>query len=152
MTAQVLRERRLGVWVEGHKDSFLIGTTLNPGAVWMMWWRVLVRLCALYYFLAVPVRACFIPFDSMLHPTALCTDLVFDVIVVINVVIIANSAYKNAHSRWVVKRRKIWRRLHVPSIIAAFPLDWFGWACGASNEACGYLAFLIENPPACEVF
>eukprot|EP00961_Rhodomonas_salina_P062175 834610-Rhodomonas_salina.2 len=69
--------------------------------------RLQVKLVAFYYFLAVPLRAAFVPWATMLDAMALCTDLIFDVLAFVNVLILANSAYKNARSRWVVRRSKV---------------------------------------------
>ncbi len=117
-----LREHKKG---KGSISSqFFIKSALNPESFILRQWQTLLILVALYHFVAVPIRIGFVPWSSMLDSRALYTDLVADVLTVLNLFLCCNTAYHNSKSSWVTKRYKIIRRIDFRVTIAAIPIDW----------------------------
>ena len=81
-------------------------------------------LVAIYHFVVVPVRISFLPWNSMLDPRALYTDLVADLLTVINLLVHINTAYLNSRAAWVTNRFKIIRRIDFRVSASAIPFDW----------------------------
>ena len=121
------------------RNDIFIRTAINPYTPSFALWNLLMRLVALYEFIAVPVRIGFEPWPSMLAPEALSTDLLADCFVMTHMIVNLNTAYRNSRSQWVTSRRKIFRKADVTCMFAAFPLDWFAYICGASEHLCSWL-------------
>ena len=88
-----LREHKRG---HGNFSSqILIKSVLNPDSSIVRNWHSFMVLVAIYHFVVVPVRISFLPWNSMLDPRALYTDLVADLLTVINLLVHINTAYLN---------------------------------------------------------
>jgi hypothetical protein len=106
-------------------DSLFLDSALNPnGWIYRTWSRLMDAL-ALYYFILVPVRIAFVPWNSMLDVSALATELFADLLNVVNLLVLCNTAYLSSRSSWITKRQKILRRIRIGYIFAAIPLDWY---------------------------
>ncbi len=105
--------------------SVFIGYVLNPDSWVVKQWKLLVMLVGVYHFVVVPIRICFVPWSTMLDIRVLCTDLLADIITMLNVFVSANISYKNSRAVWITDRYKIVKKVHVGFYIAAAPLDWF---------------------------
>ena len=118
---KALRERKASIVTY---DTIFIETAFNPNSwIWRKW-AALMRVLALYYFIMVPIRIAFVPWGSMLDVSALATDLFADILCLVNVLIVGNTAYLSSRSAWITKRRKIFRRMHLGYIVSSIPLDW----------------------------
>ena len=118
---KVLREKKGGT---SKKHSVMIRTALNPNSVLMSRWGTFIKLIAVYHFILVPIRICFQPWSSMTNPIALSTDLIADIITVVNFIIRANTAYMSSRATWITKRSKLIHKVHFCYFLAALPLDW----------------------------
>jgi hypothetical protein len=117
-----LREHRKGT---GNISSqFFIKSALNPESFLVIRWQTLLIFVAFYHFVAVPIRIGFVPWSGMLDSRALFTDLVADILTVLNLFLCCNTAYRNSKSSWVTNRYKIIRRIDFQIFLAAVPLDW----------------------------
>jgi ankyrin repeat protein len=124
---------------EAHNDGILINGALNSNAdLYVAWQRFISAVAGLQY-IFVPVRLSLIPWKSMLDLRALGLDLVLDVLTLLHVVVLANTAYRNARGQWVTARLKLIRRINIYCLVAALPLDWFAFIFGASYEMCNWL-------------
>jgi len=106
-------------------DSVFIRNALNPRSFVFAIWSRVVRGLAIYYFISVPIRLCFLPWDSMINSQALALDITMDAICVLNLAIQMNTAYMNSRAMWVTKRIKIMHKIPPGFFIAAIPLDWW---------------------------
>jgi len=123
-----------------NEDSIFFGKVLNPKSPLMQKWTLFIKFVAIYHFLIVPIRIMFLPWNSMIDVRALYSDLVADVFAVLHVLVQANTSYlSSSTSTWVTDRSKLMRNVDSGFIIAAIPLDWFAFWCGASNEMCCWL-------------
>jgi hypothetical protein len=120
---KIIRERKSGT-ASFQNDSIFIKSALNPNSWLFKMFKNFMRLIALYYFLAVPVRIAFDPWHSMVNLNALCTDLVLDIFTSLNLVILLNTSYTNSRAAVVTNRFKILRRVDFNYVMAALPLDW----------------------------
>ena len=111
-----------------------IHSCINPTFVLVQWFTFLMRLVALYHFLVVPVRICFIPYASFTSKWALYTDLPADLAVGVHVALSLNTAIKSEVGAWVTDRVKILRQSDIVCLVAALPLDWLGFLCGLPHE------------------
>ena len=93
-----------------------------------------MRFVALYHFIAVPVRICFMPYSSFTSKWALYTDTPADLAVGVHVALSLNTAIKSEMGTWVTDRGKILRQSDLVCLVAVLPLDWFGFLCGLSHE------------------
>ena len=135
---KVLREHRMGTSLL-RDDTLLVGSAINPTLPWVSYLQHIGRLCGVYYFVWVPVRIAFLPFDTFTHKHALASDLTADCLVWAFFILHLNTAYKNSHSKWVTDRYKILIKSDPRFLLGVLPLDWFGYVCGASNEVCCFL-------------
>lgn len=134
---KVLCDKRMGINQVYHGP--MIGTALNPTWSLLQRWRAVLRLCAVYYLVMVPARIALLPWDNFMDPGALCSDLVVDVLVTVDLIIRLNTAHRSSKATWTTRRWKILRKVPVAAIIAGLPIDWFGYACGAGNERACWL-------------
>ncbi len=118
---KVLREQKSQVPVD---DSIFLGTVLNPTSWLVSNWMRLLKAVALYHFIMVPVRISFVPWERMVDSEALGTDLIADIITVLNIPILGNTAYMGSKATWITDTSKIFRRINIGYIIAAVPVDW----------------------------
>jgi hypothetical protein len=118
---KVLREQKAAI-LQG--ESIFINSALNPKSVFAKEWKSVMNFVALYHFIVVPVRITFLPWNSMLDIHALSTDLIMDILTVLNVVVLTNTAYMSSRATWVTKRLKLLRRIDIGYIISAIPFDW----------------------------
>ena len=107
-----------------NSEGLLIKSALNPNARVIKYWHATIDFIAVYYFVFVPVRICFTPWNSMLDSRALYTDLVADIATCINFVVLANTAYLNSRAAWVTNRYKLFRKVDLCASISATPFDW----------------------------
>jgi hypothetical protein len=94
----------------------------------------------LFTWLSVPVRLGFLPYDTFTDRRALFSDGIADVLLLLHVMVLLNTAVK-AEGRfgWISERYKIFKKTDFIFLFAALPLDLLGFACGISNEACCWL-------------
>jgi hypothetical protein len=118
---KVLREQKAAILQE---ESIFINSALNPKSFIAKEWTRVMKFVAIYHFIVVPVRITFLPWNSMLDIHALSTDLIMDILTVLNVVVLTNTAYMSSRATWVTKRLKLLRRIDIGYIISAIPFDW----------------------------
>ena len=104
--------------------GMFIKKAINPEATLVHHWTSFMVVLGIYYFILVPIRICFVPWGSMLDYRALCTDLVADACNICNLVLLANTAYKNSRAVWITDRYKLFKKVHVGYWVSAIPLDW----------------------------
>ncbi len=117
----MLREQKSQLAIN---DYILIGTVLNPTSWLVSYWLILLKAVALYHFVMVPVRISFVPWKKMLDSQALGTDLIADIITILNLPILGNTAYMGSKATWITDKAKIFRRINIGYMIAAVPVDW----------------------------
>jgi len=134
----MMREREKSVVVDA---SFLmIDSVLSPQSLPHRLWTLLIRTVCLYHWLAVPIRVAFRPYHTFTDRTALIMDVPTDVLIVLHVIVSLNTAYQaEGRSRWETTRFRIFQESDFLLHFGAIPLDWLGYACGASNEASCWL-------------
>ena len=124
---------------ETHHDGLFINGALNRNSEIYAYWLNVVSVVACLEFILVPVRLCFVPWTSMLDIRALALDVTLDFLVLIHVVVLANTAYRNTRGQWATTRLKMLRRINIFYLVAAIPSDWFAYIFGASYEMCNWL-------------
>jgi len=128
---KTLRERK-GM---GHiTKALFIKNAFNPLSWHIHYWSIAMKMLAIYYFVSVPIRISFLPWENMVVRDELILDLTMDFLCALNVLILVNTAYKNSRAMWVTKRSKIVHKVPFGFFVAALPLDWFAHVCGASNQ------------------
>jgi len=134
----MMRERERSVVVDA---SFLIiDSALSPQSSPHRLWTLLIRTVCLYHWLAVPIRVAFLPYPTFTDRTALIMDVPTDILLVLHVIVSLNTAYRaEGRSRWETTRFRIFQESDFLLHFGALPLDWLGYACGASNEASCWL-------------
>ena len=133
---KLLRDKK----IQGHvQDGLLIESALNPGSIQMRVWVLLMRLVALYHVFMVPIRISFKPYPEFTSFYAVASDGTLDSVLGLHVLILLNTAFKDASARWVTERVKIFRETDFLCLFASLPIDWFGYACGFSMEGCLWL-------------
>ena len=120
---KILRERKSGLG-EYHKDSLFIKTALNPDAWVVKIWHSFMEIVGVYYFIFIPLRIAFDPWQTMVNIYALSTDLVVDGLTGLNLVVAMNTCYTNSRAAIITNRIKILRRIDYNIAMAAIPLDW----------------------------
>lgn len=105
-------------------DTVLIESALNPNSWLVQKWNQLMSILAVYYFVLVPIRISFLPWNSMITTGALATDLLADILCALNIVVLGNTAYLSSRSAWITNRNKIFRRMNIGYIVSSVPLDW----------------------------
>ena len=120
---KIIRERRSGT-ANYRSDAIFIKSALNPESWAMKIFRKVIMVVSLYYFILVPVRIAFDPWGSMVNINALCTDLVFDALTALNLIVVLNTCYTNSRAAIVTDRMKILRRVNYNYVVAAIPMDW----------------------------
>ena len=140
-------------------EQLMIGSCLSPLSLPHRTWSRMVCVVCLYLWLAVPVRLAFLPYTTFTDRGALVTDAPADVLLVLHVVVLLNTAVKaEGRSGWISDRFKIFQQTDFIVLFAAIPLDWLGFACGISNEACCWLrlnklfVYLSRSSPRHVVF
>jgi ankyrin repeat protein/CRP-like cAMP-binding protein len=136
---------------ESSTHGLFIDNALNPNSRAYARWSIVVSAVACLHYICVPVRLSLKPWDSMTDYRALALDLTVDMLTFVHVIVLSNTAYKNARGHWVANRLKIVRRINVFCLIAAIPADWFAYVFGASYEMCNWLRLLKLSLPY-EVF
>lgn len=120
-------------------NAFLLPLNLLSGP--LRSWRGLQQVCALWYFLHVPVRVTFDFYKGEMmgsHYMPLVMDVLADVLVFLNLLLCFSVVYVNFKSRWVDERLLIAR--HYLSfefwidLLSAVPLDWFSFISGAKEQ------------------
>ena len=120
----------------------MIGSALSPQSIVHRAWTLVIRIICLYLWMSVPVRLAFLPYDTFTDRVALSTDLPADIFIVLHVVVLLNTAVKpEGRSGWTTQRFKIFKETDFLFLFGAIPLDWLGYLCGISNEACCWLRF-----------
>jgi hypothetical protein len=120
---KIIRERRSGT-LNYRSDAIFIKSAFNPESWAMKIFRKITIVVSLYYFIMVPVRISFDPWGSMVNINALCTELVFDALTVLNLIVVLNTCYTNSRAAIVTDRMKIFRRVNYNYVVAALPMDW----------------------------
>jgi len=119
------------------------GLVLNPASRPMRVWYTIVRLVAIYHFIAVPVRVVYRPFSHMYQIELLCTDLPADILTILHILVCLNTSYHNKKSRKVYNRFKIakhyFSNFFFLDLLAAFPLDWISMAQGVDPSTAEWL-------------
>jgi len=136
--SKMMRERENIVVVNA---SFLmIDSALSPESLPHRAWTMLIRMVCLYHWIAMPIRLAFLPYPTFTDPTALITDLPADMCLVLHVIVSLNTAYRaEGRTSWSTTRFRIFQESDFLLHLGAIPLDWLGYACGASNEASCWL-------------
>jgi len=121
--------------------SFLmIDSALSPQSLFHRAWTMLIRMVCLYHWIAMPIRLAFLPFPTFTDRTALIMDVPTDILVGLHVIVSLNTAYRaEGRSSWNTTRFRIFQESDFLLHFGAIPLDWLGYACGASNEASCWL-------------
>jgi len=134
----MMREREKTVVVNA---SFLmIDSSLSPQSPAHRVWTMLIRMVCLYHWIAMPMRLAFLPYPTFTDRTALIMDLPTDILIVLHVIVSLNTAYRaEGRSSWETTRFRIFQESDFLLFLGAIPLDWLGYACGASNEASCWL-------------
>ena len=121
---KTIRERKLGS-AKYQSDALFFKSVLNQEARVVKVFRKIMSLIGFYYFIMVPVRLAFNPWNSMLDIRALCSDLVVDSFVFLNLLVLINKSYKNKKEAIITERMKILRRINYNYVISAVPFDWY---------------------------
>lgn len=119
---KALREQKSIVVAE---SDILVRSALNPESWVVLGWQNILKIVAVYHFVAVPVRISFLPWSTMLDIRALSTDLLADILTAVNVLVRGNTAYKSSRAVWVTDRKKLLKKIEIGYIVAAVPLDWY---------------------------